>query len=74
MPIFWSVRRMVSQSEKPFIHGRIAAGLLFQQREGGLGAVGLHGLHAGQAQVQRDHLADAGFVLHNKYFDHGYLR
>ena len=67
MPIFWSVQHHIQ-------NGRIAAGLLFQQREGGLGAVGLHGLHAGQAQVQRDHLADTGFVLHNKYFDHGYLR
>ena len=51
-------------------NGSITAGLLLQQRQGGFGAIGLHRLHPRQPQVQRDHLADAGFILYHKYLDH----
>ena len=51
-------------------NGRIAARLLLQQRQSRLGAFGLHSLHARKAQVQRDHLADVGFIFNDKHSYH----
>ncbi len=76
MPIFWSVRRWsrrartVHARQHHVQNGRITARALLQQRQSRFGAVRLHSLHPGQTQVQRDHLADAGFIFYNKHSYH----